>query len=302
MQIEAFWSCLTTSSCLASSLMGGLSSAAILFLVASGLSLVFGVLGVLNFAHGSLYMLGAYFGFWLTTLVAGDAGFWIALLFGGLIVAVLGAILEVGFLRRVYRLDLLYQILLTYAFVLIFDSLVKVLWGPSYKSIEIPSQLKGSLWLFGESFPIYHVVLIFIALAVIGGLWALITRTKWGVLVRAAAADSTMASALGVNVPLVWTFVFALGAYLGGLGGLLAAPLRSLFPGMGLDVVVQSFIVVVIGGLGSLPGAALGALLIGVLRAFGVLVLPNLELAFIYILMALVLIVRPSGLLGRRTT
>lgn len=296
--METLTSCLGDANCVASTFIGGLTSAAILFLVASGLSLVFGVLRVLNFAHGALYMLGAYLGFAVVS-ATGNTGFWLAVVIAPLLVAAVGGVLEVAFLRRIYERELLYQLLLTYAFVLIFDDLVAIIWGSTFQSVQVPRLLAGFIDLRGVRVPIYQSALVVIALGIAGSLWLLLTRTRLGITIRASAADAEMAGALGVNVPAIWTLVFMLGAFLGGLGGILAAPLRSIFPGMGLDIIVQSFIVVVVGGLGSLPGAALGALFIGLMRAWGVLIFPELELAFVYLLMALVLIVRPMGLMGR---
>lgn len=302
MDFDALGNCLTSAGCAGPRLLGGLASAAIIYLVASGLSLVFGVMGVLNFAHGSLYMIGAYLGYTLASVLGGGTGFialLTALLVAPLLVALIGGVIEVGFLRRIYGRDHLYQLLLTFAFILIINGAIETFYGSQFITSPVPDVLRGSVSVFGQPFPIYQLFLIVVAVLVGIGLSLFIRRSKYGTILRATAEDKDMARALGVNVPRVWTFVFMAGAALGGLGGSLAGPLRSLFPGMDLDVVVQAFLVVVIGGLGSLPGAALGALLVGLFRAFGVIVAPGLELVFIYILVVAVLILRPRGLAGR---
>lgn len=302
MDFDALGGCLSSAGCVAPRLLGGLASAAIIYLVASGLSLVFGVMGVLNFAHGSLYMLGAYFGYTLANVLAGGSGalaILTALVLAPLLVALVGGVIEVGFLRRIYGMEHLYQLLLTFSFILLINGAIHKVYGGQFLTSAVPGPLSGTVSMFGRPFPVYQLFLIVVALLVGIGLTLFIKRSKYGTILRATAEDQDMARALGVNVPRVWTLVFMGGAALGGLGGALAGPLRSLFPGMDLDVVVQAFLVVVIGGLGSLPGAALGALLVGEFRAFGVLVAPGLELVFIYILVVTVLILRPRGLAGR---
>lgn len=302
MDFDALAGCVTSAGCFTPRLLGGLASAAIIYLVASGLSLVFGVMGVLNFAHGSLYMLGAYFGYSLASMLGGGQGYLAiltALVVAPLLVALVGGVMEVGFLRRIYGMEHLYQLLLTFSFILIINGVIQWVYGGQFRTSPVPSVLGGTVPVFGQQFPVYQLFLIAVAVLVGIGLTLFIQRSKYGTILRATAEDQDMARVLGVNVPRVWTLVFMGGAALGGLGGSLAGPLRSLFPGMDLDVVVQAFLVVVIGGLGSLPGAALGALLVGLFRAFGVLLAPGLELVFIYILVVLVLILRPRGLAGR---
>lgn len=300
MNFGALGDCLTSAGCAFPRVLGGFASAAVIYLVASGLSLVFGVMGVLNFAHGVLYMLGAYIGFTVSnTLGGGLFGFLAAVILAPLIVGAIGAVMEVGFLRPIYDRELLYQLLLTFAFVLIIDDIVRLIYGANFINTGIPPFLSGTLSVAGRPFPIYQASLILVALAVGLGLEFFVRRTQWGTILRATALDDEMAGALGINVPRVWTVVFVVGAALGALGGALAGPLRSLFPGMGFDIIVEAFLVVVIGGLGSLIGAAIGAVLVGLFRAFGVIVAPGLELVFIYILVIVVLIARPRGLAGR---
>jgi branched-subunit amino acid ABC-type transport system permease component len=281
----------------------GLIIAMGIYLIASGLSLVFGVLGVLNFAHGSLYMYGAFLVFTLTryTLTTIPESFWIALIFMPLLIACLGIGVEIGFLRAIYRTDPLYQLLLTYGLVLVFGDLVKLIWGAENQSVARPPGLEGTVAILGHLFPSYQVfVLIPVSLGTMLGLYLFLHRTHYGRIVRAATADREMVGALGINVPLLYTGVFAIGAYLGGLGGAVLAPMGALYPGMDFDVIIDAFIVVVIGGIGSLGGTVLGALIFGELRSFGILFVPQFETLFIYILMAVILIFRPQGLLGKQ--
>jgi len=276
----------------------GITEAMYLWLVAAGLSLIFGVLRVLNFAHGSLYMLGAYLTYAVFLFAGGN--FWIALAIGPLLVAAVGWALELGFLRRVYQVDVAFQLLLTFAFVLIFDDLVKLVFGPLYQSPPTPKGLTGAVLIAGSIFPVYHLFILGVGAAVGLGLWFFLERTRFGLLIRATAADREMARALGVRASRLFTWVFVLGAWLAGLGGALSIPVRAISPGMGELIIIEAFVVVVLGGLGSLRGAFLGAAVIGLLHSYGLLYLPVFELALAYIGMAVVLIVRPQGLFGVR--
>jgi len=283
----------------------GLIIALGIYLIASGLSLVFGVLGILNFAHGSLYMYGAFFVFTLTRHVLGSVpgNFWIALIIVPVLIALLGVCVEMGFLRPIYQADPLYQLLLTYGLVLVFGDLVKLLWGAENLSVARPPGLEGTISILGHLFPSYQVwVLIPISLAAMVGLYLFLNHTHLGSIVRAATHDREMLGALGVNVRLLYTGVFAIGAYLGGLGGAVLAPMGALYPGMDFDIIIDVFLVVVLGGLGSMSGTALGALIFGELRSFGILFVPQFETLFIYILMAIVLVTRPQGLLGKQVS
>lgn len=277
--------------------LNGLAQGMLLFLIAVGLSLIFGVLGVLNFAHGALYMLGAYVGFQLVQVVP---IFWLALLVAPLVVGLVGAVIEVLFLRRMYRRETVYQLLLTFAFILLLDDLVRMIWGSGPRTVPAPPPLDGPIQLGARFFPAYSLAVIVLAPLVALAIWLLLERTHVGRTVRAAAQDREMAEALGLNVPRIFTLVFAGGAALAGLGGVLASPLRTLSPAMGDSIIIESFIVAVIGGLGSFPGALVGALLLGQLGAWGVInpVLAQLQVAFPFILMALVLLFRPRGLFG----
>jgi branched-subunit amino acid ABC-type transport system permease component len=274
-----------------------------LFLIASGLSLIFGVLGVLNFAHGSLYMLGAYMSYTIASVFLGSSlSFWLALVLGSLAVALVGAIIEAAFLRPVYRREELDQLLVTYALVLVIGDLVKLVWGTENRSGSRPPMLAGSIDIAGRAFPTYNLFVLALGPLVALGLWVLLRRTRFGRLIRAAANDREMVGVIGVDVSRLFTGVFALGAWLGGLGGGLAAPVGAIFPGMDVEVIVESFIVVVVGGMGSLGGTLLGALIIGQLNAFGILIFPRFAIVFVYILMAVVLVTRPWGLLGKPLT
>lgn len=295
MDLTAFVQCLGMPSCLVNQATSALITGLILFLVASGLSLIFGVMGILNFAHGSLYMMGAYLSYSLLRVT----GFGASAVIAALGVAAIGVGLERVFIRRIYGAPLLYQLLLTYAFILVFDDLAKVVWGYDFVSMGVPDAFRRPPVFVGRApVPTYYVFIIAVGTLVALGLWLLLARTRFGRIIRAAADNPTMVSALGINVALVSMAVFALGSFLAGLGGVLAAPVRSIFPGMGFSILVESFIVVVIGGLGSIGGAFIGALLIGVVRAFGSVAFPALEEGLVFILMAAVLLLRPRGVLG----
>ncbi|MBI5343537.1 MAG: ABC transporter permease [Deltaproteobacteria bacterium] len=279
--------------------LSALRQAAFLFLISSGLTLIFGVLNILNFAHGALYMLGAYFMYWVTLQIVGPAGFLLALVAAPLGVAVIAAVIELGLLRRIYIQEEIYQLLLTYALVLIIDDLAKIVFGPEFKSISKPEILSGSVTLFDGTVPVYTLLVVVLAPAVAALLWYLLYRTKTGKVVRATSSDREMADALGINMSALFTLVFAFGAVLAGLGGALAGPARTVFPGVGTEVIIESFVVVVIGGLGNLWGALIGSILIGSLETIGIIVFPEFEMSLIYLLMVAVLVVRPWGLFGR---
>ena len=277
--------------------LAGLSQGMFIWLVASGLTLIFGVLKVLNFAHGAFYMLGAYCCFTFLGLL-GDS-FWLGLVAGPLVVCLVGALVERFFLRYVYHLDLPFQLLLTFAFVLIFEDAVKMLWGPGSISSPRVLGLDGSIPILGRNFPVYSLFIIAAGPLVAIGLWLMLERTWAGRIIRASSSDREMASALGVRVPALYTGVFALGTWLGATGGGLAAPYVGLLtPGMGEQIIIDAFVVAVIGGLGSLKGAFLGALIIGLLSSFGTRFIPTFDMFLTFILMAGVLLWRPQGLFG----
>lgn len=280
--------------------LNGLTYAMFLFLIASGLSLILGVLGILNFAHGSLYMVGAYLTHQLVShFIDTPANFWLAVILGSMIVAVLGVVIETVFLRHLYKREELYQLLFTYALVLIIGDFAKIMWGTGQLSVSRPAILKGAVEILGIYFPKYNIFVIMLGPCLAFLFWFLLLRTRWGRTIRAAALDREALGALGVNVNRLFTIVFFIGAWLAGLGGALVSPVSAIVPGMDVEVIVNAFIVVVIGGLGSFWGTFLGSLIVGQVYALGILVLPRLSLVFIYVLMALVLILRPWGLLGR---
>ncbi|WP_192898715.1 ABC transporter permease [Crenalkalicoccus roseus] len=280
--------------------LSGLASASSLFLVAAGLTVIFGVTRIVNFAHGSLYMLGAYLAWTLVTaLPRGPLGFWGGVLGAALLVGLIGVLVEVLLLRRIYRAPELFQLLATFGVVLIVQDLALLVWGPQDLLGPRAPGLRGSVEILGLRFPLYDLFLIAVGPAVLGLLLLLFHRTRWGTLVRAATQDREMVGALGVNQRLLFTSVFFLGACLAGLGGALQLPRESVNLHMDLAIIVEAFVVVVVGGLGSLVGAFLAALLIGELHAFGILVFPRITLVLVFLVMAVVLVLRPHGLLGR---
>ncbi|OGC01696.1 MAG: ABC transporter permease [candidate division NC10 bacterium RIFCSPLOWO2_12_FULL_66_18] len=285
-------------------LLTGLANAMFLFLVASGLSLIFGVTRIVNFAHGSFYMLAAYLASSLAAaLPLGPASFYAAVVLAPLGVALLGGLIEVCLLRRIYRAPELYQVLLTFAVVLVIGDAVKFFWGTENRTGPSPPGLSGSVPILGQLFPTYDLAILLLGPLLALGLWWVLHRTRWGILIRAATSDREMVGALGVNQAWLFTGVFVLGTWLAGLAGALQMPRVALTTVMDSTVIVETFVVVVIGGMGSAFGALLGAVLIGVLQAFGILWLPReFQLAIIFILMAAVLILRPWGLLGRPET
>ncbi|MDH5752874.1 MAG: ABC transporter permease, partial [Deltaproteobacteria bacterium] len=277
----------------------GLASASSLFLVSSGLSIIFGVTRIVNFAHGSLYMAGAYLAYSLSTrLGSTTGGFWLALLLSALIVCAIAALLEVTLLRRIYRSPELFQLVATFGVVLIAEDLVLLLWGPEDLLGPRAPGLEGAVEILGRPFPAYDLLLIGLGPAVLGVLWLVFHRTRWGVLVRAATEDREMAAALGINQAWLFTSVLALGGFLAGLGGAVQVPREIVHHTMDLQIIVEAFMVVVIGGLGSVSGAFLAAMLIAELNAFGILIFPEITLVLAFLVMAVVLVVRPRGLLG----
>jgi branched-chain amino acid transport system permease protein len=281
-------------------LLSGLANAMFLFLVASGLTLIFGVTRIVNFAHGSFYMLAAYLTYTLVAaLPLGGAAFYVAALLAALAVGVVGGLVELLLLRRVYRAPELYQLLLTFALVLVTADAVKYFWGADNKTGPSAPGLAGSVGLAGQLFPTYDLAMIVFGPLVALGLWLLFYRTRLGILIRAATQDREMVAALGVDQSRLFTAVFVLGSFLAGLAGALQVPRVAITTVMDTTVIVEAFVVVVIGGMGSVWGALLASILIGVLGAYGILLLPRISIVLIFVVMAVVLIVRPWGLLGR---
>lgn len=280
--------------------LGGLTAAMFLFLIASGLSLIFGVLRVLNFAHGSFYMLGAYLAYQLVQWIGPKGeGFWLAAIGAALGIAILGGLVERLLLRHLYGREELYQLLFTYALVLILGDTAKVIWGTGQLSVSRPPSLEGGFNLLGVVVPHYNMFIILLGPTIALLFWFVLQRTPVGRIVRAAAYDREMLGALGANVGLVYTGMFMVGSFLAGLGGALVTPTQSIVPGMDVAIIVEAFIVVVIGGLGSFWGTFLGALIFGQVLSFGILIFPRFSIFAVSALMAVILVVRPWGLLGR---
>lgn len=273
----------------------------LLFIIASGLTLVFGVLRVINFAHGSLYMIGAFIAYSLSTLLTEGTlqSFLISLLVVPPAVALIGFALEVSLFRRVYREEHLLQLLLTYALVLILDDVVRVIWGGDPRNVARPELLAGSVDLLGMALPTYNVFILAVGPLIAVGMWWLLYKTRSGNLIRAAVSYPETLGALGVNVSWVMTSTFMLGCWLAGVGGVLMASLANIDLGIGMEKIIECFAVVVIGGLGSIGGALLGSLVIGVGTTMLQLPLGRWALVFPYAVMALVLIIRPWGLFGK---
>jgi branched-chain amino acid transport system permease protein len=297
LDLDALAGCLVSPACLVTQTTSGLIIGMLLFLVAVGLTLIFGVLKVVNFSHGAFYMFGAYFAMTAYQLTGSFA---LAMLCGAAGTAILGIIFERVFMSRVYGSDVLMQLLVCYAFVLIFDDVVRMIWGPEFRSMGMPAAFQvAPLFIAGGVVPPYYLLLIGVALVAAIVLGVGLSRSHIGKVVRAAAHNPAMVSALGINTGLIYGGVFALGGMLAGLAGALAAPVRSLTPGMGFSVLIESFIVTIIGGMGSILGALIGALLIGLIRSFGSLGFPLFTEGLMYLFMVIVLVSRPAGLFGK---
>lgn len=297
MNLEALVDCLSSASCAVTQFSTGLIVGMLLFLVTSGLSLIFGVLGIINFTHGAFYMMGAYFAF---TAYALTGSFLAAMAAGAIGVGLFGMAFERLVMSRVYGRDILMQLLVCYAMILILDDGVKILYGGEYRMMGMPDVFAlPPVEIAGGFVPGYYLFMVGVALAAGLVLWLGINRTRLGKIVRALAINPQMVGALGINTTLLYAGVFGLGSLLAGLAGALAAPIRTLTPGMGVSILIESFIVTVIGGMGSIAGAFLAALLIGFTRAFGAIGFPLFVDGLMFALMALVLVVKPSGLLGR---
>ncbi|MCP4329804.1 MAG: ABC transporter permease [Alphaproteobacteria bacterium] len=278
----------------------GLASASSLFLVASGLSIIFGVTRVVNFAHGSFYMLGAFIAYSLvTTLPSGPLGFWGGVIVSALIVGVVGVVMEVTILRRIYQSPELFQLVATFGVVLLVKDVALFIWGPEDKLGPRAPGFDGAVDIFGTKLPEYDLVMIVLGFVVLGALWLLFHRTRWGALVRAATEDREMLGALGINQVMLFTAVFFLGSVLAGLGGALQLPRSSVSHHMDLAIIATVFVVVVVGGMGSILGAFLAAVIISELNAFGILVFPKITLVLMFLVMVAVLVIRPWGLLGK---
>ena len=279
--------------------LSGLTNASFLFLTASGLSLIFGVLRILNFAHGSLYMVGAYATYqFVVWFGPGELAFWGAVILAATIVAVLGGLIERLLLRHLYSREELYQLLFTYALVLFFTDIVKVIWGVQQHSVSRPPSLSGGEVMLGATLPNYNLFIIVLGPAIALLMWLILQRTHAGRLIRAAALDREMLGALGININLLYLGTFVVGSFLAGLAGALITPVAAIVPGMDAEIIIALFIIVVIGGLGSFWGTFLGAIIYGLVFSFGILLMPRFSLFAVGALMVAVLILRPTGLLG----
>jgi branched-subunit amino acid ABC-type transport system permease component len=267
----------------------GLTVGTVLFLVAAGLSIIWGLMDILNFTHGALYALGAYVGM---VVLALTGSYWLALLFAFVIVAGVGAALEIVALRRLFGRDPLYYFLLTFGLTYVLTEVIRIIWGDEFQRLAAPAALAGSVNL-GITFPTYRLFVIAASVVVAVGVWLLLTRTRFGLLLRAGTQNPEM---VGTNIRTVYTLGFALGSALAGLAGVLVAPLSGLSPQMGVDLLIQAFIVVIIGGLGSFRGAAVASLLVGEINAFGIMLAPGYSALLIYAAMILVLLLKPAGL------
>jgi branched-chain amino acid transport system permease protein len=277
--------------------MNGVQYGLLLFLIASGLTLVFGIMGVINLAHGSFYMIGAYLALSLTQ-ATGDL--FLAILLGIPIAILLGLILERAFIQYLYQRDHLYQVLLTYGLILIFNELQSIVWGDDPHGVPVPAWLAFSIPLTELlDYPFYRLFVSLVCLLLAGLMYFCIQRTRLGMMIRAGASNREMVQTLGVNIRLLYAVVFAVGVTLAAVAGMLAAPIESVYPGIGEQILIISFVIVVIGGIGSIKGAFLGALAIGLADVFGQVFVPGFASSVVYALMAAVLLWRPAGLFGR---
>lgn len=275
-------------------LLNGVQYGLLLFLVASGLTLVFGIMGIINLAHGAMYMIGAYLAFSLTSLTGSLV---LAILLGIPVVIAIGVVIERFLITYLYERDHLDQVLLTYGIILVFGELQKIIWGSDVHSVAVPEMFNFSIPLTDNlRYPAYRLVVSVVCLVLAAGMYLLIQKTRLGMTIRAGAHNREMVEALGINVRTLFTLIFAGGVALAAFAGMIAAPLSSVYPGMGDTILIVCFVVVVIGGIGSIKGAFLGAMLIGLADTFGAVLLPQFSSLIVYALMAIVLLWRPRGL------
>jgi len=295
--LDALAACVANPGCVVTQTASGLIIGMLLFLVAAGLTLIFGVLKIVNFAHGTFYMLGGYIAF---SVMAVTGSFTLAVLAAAVAMAGFGVLFERFLIARVYGGNVLMQLLICYAVVLIFDDLVKLVWGGDFLAMGMPPAFQMPPWFIaGGIVPPFYAALIVIALLIAAGLGAALGFTRLGKTITAAAQNPDMVSVLGINTTALFALVFALGGGLAGLAGGLAAPVRSLTPGMGFSVLIESFIITVIGGMGSIAGALIASIVLGLLRGFGTIGFPLFTDGLTYVAMIAILVVRPSGLFGR---
>ncbi|MFQ5842619.1 MAG: branched-chain amino acid ABC transporter permease [Thermodesulfobacteriota bacterium] len=275
--------------------MNGLALSTCFFLLAAGLSLIFGLLGILNFAHGAFFMIGAYFTF---QVIHWTGNFWLSVLLAPLLVAGIGTVTERFLLRHTYRIDVNFQLLLTFGLILVIEDLIRLIWGVNWYTVQEPQILKGVVPILGVGYPIYNLFYAGVGFTVFWGIWLFLNKTRFGKKIIAASSDRELANGLGINVPRLYTIVFAIGSGLAGLMGVFHGPMININLDMGHRYIMTAFAVVVIGGLGNINGAYVGALILGQLEAFGILYIPFLQRILMYAFMMLILIWRPRGLFG----
>lgn len=283
-----------------SDMLQGVSVGMLYFLIAAGLTLVMGILGIVNFAHGAMYMIGAYVG-WTVVQGLGSAGysFLISCIISAIVLGAFAIFVEVILFRRIYQAEHLYQLILTFGLALFLEGLTLQVWGAEAKAVALPDFLHGSVGLYGLAFPVYLVFILIVSTFLAILLWLFLHKTRLGKECRAAAMDREVSETLGINVRKVLTTIFCVGGALAGLGGVLGVGLKSLNLGIGTDIVVTCFVIIVVGGMGRLEGALVAGILLGLLESFGGHYFQQLSMAFPFILMALVLVLRPQGLLGK---
>ena len=277
--------------------LNGLASSSCYFLIASGMSLIFGVLGILNFAQGALFMIGAYLSY---QIILWTGNFWLSILITPIIVAGIGIIIERFLLRHTYRVNVNFQLLLTFGLILVIEDLVRLTWGVNWHTVQEAKALRGVVQIMGGGYPIYNLFYFGVGAAVFISLWFFLNKTKYGKKVVAASSDRELANGLGINVPRLYTVIFALGSSLAGLMGVFHGPFINISLEMGHHYIMNAFAVVVIGGLGNITGAYISALILGQLEAFGILYFPFFERIFMYGFMMVILIWRPRGLFGEK--
>jgi branched-chain amino acid transport system permease protein len=287
---------LSLSAFLITQSLNALSQAALLFFLGVGLTLIFGIMRIVNFAHGTLYMLGAFVGYSVARL---SGSFWAALMLAPLAVGLVGMLFEFSILRRLYRRDASAFLMVTFGLALVLGEIIRLAWGPEALQVEAPQAFAGIVFLLDEPFPTYRLFLVGAGIVVAVAIWQFLDHTRLGLLIRAASQNPEMVAALGIDVNLVRSMVFGIGCGLAGIGGVLAAPLVTASVGMAATMIIDAFVIVIIGGMGSFLGSLIAALLVAFTQVFGEYYLPDLALAFMYLLMLVVLVVRPGGLLGK---
>jgi branched-chain amino acid transport system permease protein len=278
--------------------LNALSQAALLFFLGVGLTLIFGIMRIVNFAHGTFYMLGAFVGY---SAFRATGSFWAGLVLGPLVAGAIGVAFETGLLRRLYRRDESAFLMVTFGLTLVLNEIIRLLWGVEALQLPAPEALSGIVFLFDEPFPVYRLFLAAAGVVVAIAIWQFLEHTRLGLLIRATSQNAEMVHALGVDVKLVRSAIFGIGCGLAALGGVLAAPLVTASLGMAANAIIDAFVIVIIGGMGSFLGSLLAAVLVAFVQVFGAYYFPDFALAAMYLLMLLVLVIRPGGLLGKET-